>query len=171
MHKGLPVTSIPEIMLDLAATAPLYTLRRALASAEYHKLLDLQEIDRVLTHGSRGAKKLRQALKRHQPKLAETKSRLERRLIAICEQCDITLPDFNVNLAGWKVDALWREARLAVELDGHGNHHTPAQLRRDRKKEMALRQAGLTPIRYSEDQLIERTLVVAELRQLTGLGG
>ena len=171
MHKGLPVTSIPEIMLDLAATSPLYTLRRALASAEYHKLLDLQEIDRVLTHGSRGAKRLRQALKRHQPKLAETKSRLERRMIAICEQCDIALPDFNAMVDGWQVDALWRTAKLAVELDGHGNHHTPAQLRRDRKKEMALRRAGLTPIRYSEDQLIERTQVAAELRHLTGLGG
>jgi very-short-patch-repair endonuclease len=54
---------------------------------------------------------------------------------------------------------------MAVELDGYGNHHTPAQLRRDRRKEMALRQAGLTPIRYSEDQLTKaRAAVTSELR-------
>lgn len=58
-----------------------------------------------------------------------------------------------------------------MELDGYGNHHTPAQLRRDRRKEMALRQAGVKPLRYSEEQLLERTQVVAELREATSPPG
>lgn len=32
MHRGLPVTSVPEILLDVAATAPFRTLRRVLAA-------------------------------------------------------------------------------------------------------------------------------------------
>jgi very-short-patch-repair endonuclease len=168
MHKGLAVTSVPEILLDLAATAPLRTLRWALAGAEYHKLLDLQEMNAVLKPGCRGARKLRKALQQHQPALARTKSRLERMLIEICEQDGLPLPEVNVHINGWEVDALWREHNLAVELDGYGNHHTPAQLRRDRRKEMALRQVGLTTHRYSEDQLkYERPHVAAELRHAT----
>ncbi len=88
-------------------------------------------------------------------------------LIAICEQNGLPLPEINVRIPGWEVDALWRDAKLAVELDGYGNHHTRAQLIRDRQKEMALRRVGLTPVRYSEDQLKERTQVAAELRRWT----
>jgi very-short-patch-repair endonuclease len=54
-----------------------------------------------------------------------------------------------------------------VELDGYGNHHTPAQLRRDRRKEIALRQAGLNVVRYSEEQPDDRASVAAELRRAT----
>ena len=167
MHRLFPTTTVPQILLDVAATEPLSTVRRALANAEYRGLLDLQEIGQVVKRGCRGAAKLRGAAQRHQPSLAVTKSRLERKLIAICEEDDLPLPEINVKVNGWQVDALWRDPRLAVELDGYGNHHTPAQLRRDRRKEMALRQVGLTPVRYSEDQLDERTPVATELRALT----
>jgi predicted transcriptional regulator of viral defense system len=167
LHNRLPTTTLPQTLVDLAAIAPLNSLRMALANAEYQEVLDVQAVERTLKRGCPGAARLRQALARHQPRLAETKSRLERRLLAICEREGLPLPEVNVKVNGWQVDALWREAKLAAELDGYGNHHTPAQLRRDRRKEMALRQAGLTPVRYSEDQLKERTQVVAELRRVT----
>jgi predicted transcriptional regulator of viral defense system len=142
LHKRLAVTSIAETLLDLAAEAPLSTVRHALAHAEYRGLLNLQEIDKVLKRGSRGSARLRHALKRHQPLLAQTKSRLERKLVAICENERLPLPVLNTRVNGWEVDALWPEQKLAVELDGYGNHHTRAQLQRDRRKEMALRDAG-----------------------------
>lgn len=166
-HKGLPLTSVPEVFVDLAGTARFDITRRVLASAEYRELLNLQEIEAILTSGLRGVAKLRRALRRHQPRLAATKSRLERLIIAICEDEGLPLPEINVRVGRWEVDALWREAKLAVELDGYGNHHTRAQLERDRRKDMGLRQLGLTPVRYSEDQLKERTQVAAELRQAT----
>ena len=166
-HRGLPTTSLPQIFLDLAATTSRRTLRRALASADYEHLLDIPDLEANLTRGRPGAGKLREALQQHQPKLGLTKSRLERLFIELCETHHIPLPETNVEVDGWEVDALWRHARLAVELDGYGNHHTPAQLRRDRRKEMELRAAGLTPVRYSEDQLESHgDEVVAELRRL-----
>ena len=76
------------------------------------------------------------------------------------------LPELNQYVAGWEIDALWRDKQIAVELDGYGNHHTPAQLRRDRRKELELRAAGYTPARYSEEQLELRTDVVDDLRRL-----
>jgi predicted transcriptional regulator of viral defense system len=168
MHKRLAVTTIPHTLVDLAATAPLDVIRRALANAEYRNRLDLQEVEAVMKRGCRGAAKLRKALEQHQPSLALTKSRLERMLIGICERDRIPLPELNVKIGEWEVDALWRKAKLAVELDGYGNHHTPAQLRRDRRKEMYLRGRGLTPVRYSEEQLTNhKTEVAAELRAAT----
>ena len=99
-------------------------------------------------------------------RLARTRSELEVIFFELCEEARMTLPELNVRVAGWEVDALWRDERIAVELDGYGNHHTPAQLKRDRRKEMELRAAGLTPVRYSEEQLQRRHEVIADLRAL-----
>jgi hypothetical protein len=88
-------------------------------------------------------------------------------LVEICEEEHLPLPELNVKMDGWEIDALWREAKLAVELDGYRNHHTPAQLRRDRRKEMYVRSRDLTPIRYSEEQLKEKRQVARELRRVT----
>jgi very-short-patch-repair endonuclease len=64
------------------------------------------------------------------------------------------------------VDALWRAQRIAVEIDGPGNHRSPAQVRRDRRKDLALRAHGFTPLRYSDEQLNEhRNEVIADLRR------
>jgi very-short-patch-repair endonuclease len=74
-------------------------------------------------------------------------------LIALCEQHGVPIPEVNVMLGPWTPDFLWREEGLVVETDGHGNHHTFAQLDRDRRKELALRSHGLTVNRYSRQQV------------------
>jgi hypothetical protein len=166
-HKGFPTTTVPQILLDLAASHPLRTVRRALAKADYARILDLRAIEASLGKGRPGSKNLRTALKEHQPRLARTKSRLEVLFLEVCEKAKFPLPDVNEYIAGWQVDALRRDKRIAVELDGYGNHHSPAQLKRDRRKELALRTAGYTPVRYSEEQLLyERAGVVADLRRI-----
>ena len=165
-HRGLPATALPQTVLDLAATSSLTLVRRALASADYKGILDLDAINAELGRGRPGSKRLREALERHRPELALTKSRLERMFFAICETQGWDLPEVNRYVAGWEVDALWPDKRIAIELDGYGNHHSPAQLKRDRRKEMALRKAGLTPVRYSEEQLQARTEVIADLTAL-----
>ncbi len=162
LHRDLPTTTHAQTLVDLAATTTRRTLRTALANAEYHKVLDLEAIEQTLNRGTLGAKKLRAALEQHQPRLALTKSDLEKLFIEICELRDISLPEINAKVAGWEVDAYWPEARLAVEVDGHGNHHTPAHLRRDRRKEKALRDFGLTVVRYSDDQLENEQPAIAE---------
>ena len=164
--RDLPVTTLPQVFLDLAASASLTTVRRALASADYRGILELEAIEQVIGRGRAGSKRLGHALERHQPERARTKSRLERMFLEICEQQGWPMPEVNEYVAAWEVDALWRDKKIAIELDGHGNHHTPAQRRRDRRKEMALRKAGLTPVRYSEEQLEERTDVIADVNRM-----
>ncbi len=165
-HKGFPVTALPQTAVDFSAKAPLWSIRRLLAQAHYKNLLDLRAIEAACGSGRPGSTKLRTALRRHQPELARAKSHFERMFFAICEDQGWPPPLLNRYIAGWEVDALWHDKRIAIELDGRGNHHTPAQLRRDRRKDMDLRRAGWTPIRYSGEQLEQRQDVVADINQL-----
>jgi predicted transcriptional regulator of viral defense system len=165
-HKRLPTTTLPQTLIDLAAKAPVRTVRKALANADYRDVLDLEAFDALLGRGRPGSARLRQALERHRPELALTKSRLEVMFFEICEEQGWELPEPNEYVAGWQIDALWRDRRIAVELDGHGNHHSPAQRKRDRQKDLELRAAGLMPVRYSGEQLERRDEVVADLERL-----
>ena len=163
-HKGFPVTEVAVALRDYATGATPAQLRRALAEAEYHRMLDARAIDDSLGRGRPGACKLRDAMERHLPRLALTRSELEERFLALCETAGLPLPEVNPTVQGMTVDALWREERLIVELDGHQGHATPARIERDRRRELRLRAAGFTVLRYTWRQLIEQPqLVVADL--------
>lgn len=160
-HKNLPVTTVEQSLLDYAATAPFDRLRHALAVADYLKLLDLAALNATLGRGRAGSANLRVALKRHEPKLARTRSPLERLLIPLCEASGIPVPDFNVTVAGVLVDAVWRAERLVVELDGRDNHSSWSQIQEDRRKELRLRAARFDVVRYVWPQLEETPELVA----------
>jgi len=167
-HKGLPVTRVEQALLDYAAVAPLERVRHALANADYHKVLDVPALQVI---AGKGSARLHTALKRHEPKLARTRSPLERIFLPFCERTGIPLPDdVNVWIEGVLVDAVWREQRVVVELDGEGNHSSWAQIQRDRSNELRLRAARYDVRRYGWVQLDdEPTLVESDLLQAFGL--
>jgi uncharacterized protein DUF559 len=163
-HKGLPTTSVEQALLDYAATAPIERLRYALANADYHKVLDLAALRVIAGNGRVGSTKLRNALARHEPKLAYTRSHLERTFLVLCERAGIPMPDVNVWIAGVLVDAVWRDRRLVVELDGKNNHSSWGQIQNDRSKELRLRAAGFAVVRYGTRQVEgELDLVAGDL--------
>jgi Protein of unknown function (DUF559) len=163
-HRSLPVTEFAQILLDYATMASLSQVRVALARADFSGELNLAAIEAVLGRPHRGSAKLREALKRHQPMLADARSRLEIDLFESCESRHLPLPELNGDVAGWTVDLLWRQERIAVELDGPGNHRTPAQVRRDRRKEFDLRAIDFFVLRYSDEQIDDaRQLVLDEV--------
>ncbi|HLY50215.1 MAG TPA: DUF559 domain-containing protein [Solirubrobacteraceae bacterium] len=166
-HKNLPTTTLPQTFLDLSATASLRTVRRALAKADYARLLDVRAVEAACGLGRPGSARLRTALREHQPRLARTKSQNEVRFFELCEVAGLPAPESNVYIAGWEVDAVWHDLRIAVEIDGPGNHRSPAQVRRDRRKDLALRTSGYMPVRYSDEQLADHgDEVIADLRRL-----
>ncbi len=84
--------------------------------------------------------------------------------LTLCESANVPLPEVNARVNGWTVDALWRAERVVVELDGYDNHRSRAQIDRDRRKELALRGAGLLILRYTWPQVIgEREVVITDL--------
>ena len=161
-HKGLPATTLEQALLDFAAVAPLDRVRYALANADYQKVLDLHALRAIFGSGRAGSVNLRDALKSHEPKLARTRSPLERIFLPFCESHGIPLPDdVNVRIAGILVDAVWWDRRLVVELDGRDNHSSWAQIQRDRRNEMKLRGAGFDVVRYGWAQLDDEAELVA----------
>lgn len=157
-HRGLPVAPVSQVLLDLAAGRSPH-LRHALANAEYHGLLELGTLQSMR---GRGMSALREALRVHQPQLARTRTELERALLALCEREHLPVPEFNVRIEGFLVDALWREQRVVVEVDGRAGHSSWARIRGDRRRDLILRRAGYVPLRYVWEQVTEQVPEVAE---------
>ena len=153
LHNGLPVTSTAQTALDLAATADLRLVRKALSSLDFQHQLDVKAIEAACKHGRPGSRRLREALARHQPQLAYTNGPLEVEFLEWCERHHIPVPEFNRIVHGIQVDAHWPKAKLVVELDGYDNHSSRAQLRRDHRNDMTLRHHGITVLRYDRDLL------------------
>src|SRR5947209_2689660 len=108
-HRRLPVTTLKQTLEDFACLSTLSSLRLALAKAEFRRF-DVQTLEP--RRGVSGSARLRTALKRHRPALALTKSDLEVLFHGLCEAHDLLLPEINARVAGWEVDALWREQRV-----------------------------------------------------------
>jgi very-short-patch-repair endonuclease len=121
----------------------------------------------ALGKGRPGSRSLRAALRSHLPQLAQTLSALEERFVELCERAAIPMPEINAQIGRMRVDALWREPRVAVELDGVAAHGSWAQIKRDRQRETALRAKGFQVVRYTWDQVTkQREIVIADLRHL-----
>jgi predicted transcriptional regulator of viral defense system len=169
-HKRFPLTPPAQTLLDIAGVVRLMELRRALAEAEYRRLVTLAEVEAVLGRGKPGSAALRAALDCHRPQLAHTRSRMEERFVLLCERDSLTPPAVNARVAGWTVDAVWFDLRIAVELDSHAAHGTPAAMEEDRRRDLELRAAGYTVLRYTWRQLTDEwDLVGADLRR-NGVG-
>ena len=163
-HRRFPLTTVAQTLLDLAATASLNGVRLALARADYLEILDHDELEAILGRGKRGAATLRRALERHEPCLAQTRSRTERLFVHLRERAGLPTPEVNVKLHGWTADFFWPEHGLVVEIDGHGNHHSPAQIDRDRRKDLTFRSHGLSVNRYSRQQVeLDGPTVIADV--------
>jgi hypothetical protein len=172
LHNGMPVTTVPQTLLDVAATQPLDTVRYMLAEADYHRLIDFGAIDEILGRGKPGSARLRQAIEIHNPDLARTNSPVEREFLALCEENGIPRPLVNVRVCGFKVDCYWSSHRLVVELDGGKGHSTERQVARDHGRDLKLRSARIAVRRYARRQIAQqRELVLEDLWAALGEAG
>ena len=87
-RERIPVTSLARTLLDLAAVAPPRRLARAVDEAERLRLFDLRAINELLerSNGRRGVRALKVAIRHHRPAVPVTRSDLERRFVALCDE-------------------------------------------------------------------------------------
>ncbi len=156
---GIPITTVPRTLLDLAAVLPAHQLQRAIEQAEVLRLTDPLSLPAVLRRypGRRGAASLRKLLEDGQIGATVTRSQLEERFLEFVAAADLPRPEVNAWLhvdGTWiEVDCLWRAERVALELDGHGVHGTPAAFERDRERDRRLHVEGWIPVRITWRQL------------------
>ena len=173
-HKGIPVTSIAQTLIDLAARGELKLVRKSLANLDYAHSLHAPAIRAMCGQGRAGSAVLDWAIDNYEPLFAQTQSPFEDDYIWLCESLDIPKPDrISVRVLGIPVDAVYDDAMLIVELDGIGNHHSPAQIRRDHRNDKTLRDAGWLVLRYTTDQFEQdpegvRDEIIRALRRRAG---
>jgi very-short-patch-repair endonuclease len=166
MHKGLPVARPAQTLLDMASDLRFNQLRRALAEAEYQKLVTVDDVKGVLGRGKPGSAALRAALESHLPHLAQTRSHMEEVFAHLCDSHFHTQPRLNARIAGYIVDATWPAQKVVVEIDGRTAHSTARTIENDHRRDLDLRAAGSTVLRYTWRQLMqEPELVIADLRR------
>jgi len=160
-HKGIPTTSIPVTMVNLAATMDSRAVHRALGQLDFQKLLDIDSLLAACRHGRQGAAALREAIDEYDPRRKYANGRLEENFYSLCKARGLPLPLLNVYVHDIKCDAYWPQEGLVTELDSELAHSSPAQRRRDRRNDMILRRYGLTVHRYDWDLVHEQPAEVS----------
>jgi very-short-patch-repair endonuclease len=164
-HMGIPVTSPIRTVIDLAPRLGRGELETAINEGCNRGLFTPTSLrgeldDRV---GQRGVARLRGVLDRRTFRL--TRSHLERLFLRLAGQAGLPVPETGVWLNGFEVDFYWPELGLVVETDGLRYHRTPAQQARDRLRDQAHLAAGLTPLRFTHEQVrYEPARVLSVLR-------
>ncbi len=157
-RHGIPVTTVPRTLVDLAKVLRPGELRRAAEQAEVNRLADPLPLNAVVQRhaGGHGVKTLR-ALSNEgiQPRI--TRSELEQKFMTLIETSGLPKPETNaaIQLQGtWiEVDCLWRKQKLVVELDGHAYHSSREAFERDRERDRRLEANGYRVIRITWRQL------------------
>jgi putative AbiEi antitoxin of type IV toxin-antitoxin system/uncharacterized protein DUF559 len=153
-HKGIPITTVPRTLLDLAATIQPHRLERALAQAQRLQLYDHAAITDVIarSNGHRGTGALAAATSREDPKW--TRNDYEAWFLALVREAGLPEPVVNASLAApdhppLKPDFCWPTHHLIVETDGWETHRTRAAFEQDRRRDAALTAAGWRVVRFT----------------------
>ncbi len=164
-RDGLRVTAVGRTLVDAAGMLAFDHVLKMVANASYLKLLHPAAAVSALKRGRAGSAAVRRALAQSLPELARTSSPLEDLFVIACDASGLPAPEMNRFVLGFKVDAIWRDRKVAVELDGGVAHGHPIAVHTDRSRDLRLRRAGWTILRYSRQQIEQNwPLVLAELR-------
>jgi hypothetical protein len=174
VHQGIPTTTVPRTLLDLATVLTPRQLARAVNEAEVQRLWDPLSLSALLERYPRrpGVPALRALLGQ---RVTVTRGELEQRFRKFLADAGLPRPETNahiqVNGIWYEVDCLWREERVIVELDGRATHDTRLAFETDRARDRVLQAAGFRVIRITWRQLHESpAAVAADLRALLRLG-
>ena len=152
VHRGIPITTVPRILLDLAEDHTVWQVTNVIHEAAFRKCFDVAATRRMLARssGRRGVALVERAIALHLAGSAGTKSALEDAFIALA--ADLPEPLVNTIHEGEELDFLWSDCRLNVEVDGPG-HLRPAVRRADARRDGKLNAAGYTVVRLTDVEL------------------
>jgi very-short-patch-repair endonuclease len=166
--RGIPVTSIPRTIVDLAAVLPPPALARAFheAAARHRTTPDSVEAVLARRHNWPGARDLRRVIWGDEP---VSLSKLESSFIDCVRSARLPLPQTNRRIDRRYVDCRWPEHRLTVELDSYRYHHTRHAWEQDRQREREARARGDEFRRYTWRDVDEDPgPMLSDLRSLLG---
>jgi uncharacterized protein DUF559 len=171
---GIPVTSLARTYLDLAEVLDPSRLVEALEAGERQNKLDVGalRITMARSPGRRGVRPLSDALEQITDDAPLLLSPVEHAFRDLVEAHGFPTPQYNVYVEGELVDAVWRDQRLIVEIDGWAFHRSKRSFGDDRRRDRELVKAGWRVARFTAEEVTAHPEVVAaELSELLAPGG
>jgi len=164
--RGIPTTTVPRTLVDLAACLSVNDLARACHEAGVRYRTTPWDVREVLACRPRtkGAGRLRRILVGD---AHVSLSKLERRFLSLLREAGLALPLTNKVIDGRRVDCRWPAHRLTVELDGYRYHSSRHAWEQDRRREREARARGDDFRRYTYGDVFESPgAMLAELRSV-----
>lgn len=152
IRDRIPVTSVVWTLVDLATVLSPRALEDAINEADRLDLIDSERLAEIVEEMPRrpGKGRLRSLLDRH----TRTDSRLEKRFLLLAREIGMPEPLTQQWVNGHRVDFYWPDLGLVVETDGLRYHRTASSQARDIARDQDHLAAGLTPLRFTRDQVV-----------------
>jgi hypothetical protein len=164
--RGIPVTSVPRTLVDIAAELSDDALARACheAGVRYRTTPGQVEAELALRPNVPGARRLRRVIAGD---VQVTLSAIERRFVKLIRAERRVLPVTNRPAGGRRVDCRWPEQRLTVELDSYRFHNSRHSWEQDRRREREAYARGDQHRRYTYGDVYEQPApMLIELKDL-----
>jgi hypothetical protein len=152
--RGIPVTTVPRVLVDLAQRLSFDALARACHEAGVRYGTTPAQVEAVFKRSAKtkGARKLRAVLRGDIP---VTLSQLEKRFLALLREHGLPLPITNRPAGASRVDCRWPDRRLTVELDSYRYHASRHAWEADRRREREAYARGDDFRRYTYGDVYE----------------
>ncbi len=155
----IPVTTLHRTIDDVARLTTHPSLKAILGRAERKRALELDALYAEAT-----SPKLRELLKTYVAGRGLTDSELEALFFDIVAQTSLSAPQKQRRKAGGRVDFVWPELRLIVEVDGWDSHRGRVAFADDRRRDREHWREGFHTLRYTwSDVTLTPEEIVADL--------
>ena len=150
--RGIPVTSIPRMLVDLTDVLDAYELANVIHEAAFRGRFSLPATRDAIAraNGRHNLAVLEKALALNAAGSAGIKSRPENAFLSLLD--GLPEPLVNTHVHGVEPDFHWPDLKLAVEIDGPG-HGRPRTQREDALKQQILEAAGYTVVRFTDEDV------------------
>lgn len=158
-YKRIPITTPARTFLDLAPELTPRQLERSYAEGLRRRLIRPAAVAALVDRhpGRRGIAAVRSVLETDP---AFTRSEAEERFLALIRQADLPTPEVNATLGPYEIDFLWRNERLAVEVDSWRYHSDRKAFEDDHRRGADLAAWGFRVSRVTWRQMADNPVAV-----------
>ncbi|HVS99437.1 MAG TPA: DUF559 domain-containing protein [Solirubrobacterales bacterium] len=171
--RGIPVTSVPRTMFDLAGMLRDREVERAWNEMEVRGYTDRLSVPDLLERypGRKGSVLLARLADRKTLPVGITRNDFEEAFLALIDRHGLPRPRMNVHVAlrgrFYEIDCLWEDRKVAIELDGGAAHGTTRAFHKNRERDRILTAEGYTAVRITWDHVhLTPSEVADDLRRI-----
>lgn len=161
---GIPTLPVAELLVDLAGASTPAQLESYVSAASQKGYLNRPTVARVVKEGSgrKGIEGLRYQLRYWDEEMLNALSILETKFIKVCKARGLEVPKANRWVCGLKVDFVWFDRKVTVEVDGYTYHGDRIAFERDHDRAAILMRAGYLRLAFTWRQIVEKPDEVVE---------